>query len=214
MTIYLYSGTPGSGKSLHAAQDMSDYLRCKKLPVVGNFDLNPDTKGYERFTYCGNADMTPSYLVDFAARYWRDHRFREDNILLVLDECQILFNSRDWNSKGSDGKDNARQDWLKFFSQHRKYGYKIIFIAQFDRMIDRQIRALVEYEFKHRKLGNFGWKGKVMTFFTMGELFCCFQEFYGNHERIGSSFMRARKSLYRMYDSYATFERADCAAEG
>lgn len=37
-------------------------------------------------------------------------------------------------------------------------------IAQADRMIDRQIRALIETETKHRKLNNYGFGGMVLTF--------------------------------------------------
>ena len=66
VTIYLYSGTPGSGKSLHAARDIRDYLRCKRLPVIGNFAINPDTKGYDRYTYRPNDVLTPQYLGWFA----------------------------------------------------------------------------------------------------------------------------------------------------
>ena len=38
------------------------------------------------------------------------------------------------------------------FSQHRKLGYRVILIAQFDRMLDRQIRSVLEYEYIHRKV--------------------------------------------------------------
>lgn len=207
MTIYLYSGTPGSGKSLHAARDIRDYLRFKRLPVVGNFCINENTKGFDNYYYRDNSEMTPEYLAWFARNYWLDHRFGEDRILLVLDECQLLFNSRDWAQ-------NDRMAWLEFFSQHRKYGYKVIFIAQFDRMIDRQIRSLVEYEYIHRKLGNFGAKGKIMTLFALGELFVCVKRFYSLNERIGVELFRAHKSLFRLYDSYATFDRTNGGDEG
>ena len=207
VTIYLYSGTPGSGKSLHAARDIRDYLRCKRLPVIGNFAINPDTKGYDRYTYRPNDVLTPQYLVWFAQEYWADHKFGEDRILLVLDECQLLFNSRDWAQQD-------RMAWLEFFSQHRKYGYKVLFIAQFDRMIDRQIRSLIEYEYIHRKLGNFGAKGKIMTLLALGEVFVCVKRFYSLNERIGVEMFRARKSVYRLYDSYATFDRTGGGDEG
>ncbi len=207
MTIYLYSGTPGSGKSLHCARDIRDYLRFKMLPVVANFPINEDTKGFERFTYRDNSEINPEYLAWFAHEYWQDHKFGEDRILLVLDECQLLFNSRDWAQKD-------RMAWLEFFSQHRKYGYKVIFVAQFDRMVDRQIRSLVEYEYIHRKMGNFGWKGKAITLFALGELYVCVKRFYSLSEKIGVEYFRAHKSLFKLYDSYATFDRTGGGDEG
>lgn len=202
MTISLYSGTPGSGKSLHATRRIRNLLLHSKRPVIANYRVNEQTKGYDRFTYCNNMDMTPQFLYDYADFYWgsRAHRFKEDWILLVIDEAQLLFNSREWNR-------NNRMEWLEFFSQHRKYGYEIVFIAQFDRMIDRQIRSLIEYECKHRRLGNFGAKGKALTFLTLGELFVCVNMFYPLNERIGVDFFKAHKSIFRMYDSYTAFER-------
>lgn len=199
MTISLFSGTPGSGKSLHATRRIRNRLNCKK-PVIANYRLSESVKNFDLFTYCDNQSMTPDFLREYAAEYYKEHKFREDHILLVLDEAQLLFNSREWQRTG-------RFDWLEFFSQHRKFGYEIIFVAQFDRMIDRQIRSLVEYEFVHRKMGNFGITGKIITLFTFGELFVCVQRFYPLNERIGVTYFKKSKRIFRMYDSYAAFDR-------
>ena len=41
--IYFYSGTPGSGKSLHVARDIMSKLRRKeKNNVICNFPINTD----------------------------------------------------------------------------------------------------------------------------------------------------------------------------
>lgn len=202
VTIYLYTGTPGSGKSLHTAKLIMQTLRYKKLPVVCNFPINEGTKGYERFSYVDNARLTPQYLYDYAMAYWAGDPVREDYILLVVDEAQLLFNSRDWGQKD-------RMAWIEFLSQHRHYGYKVVFVCQFDRMIDRQIRALVEYEYVHRRLGNFGWKGKAICLLFGGELFVCSKRFYGLKEFIGAEYMRKHKKYFRLYDSYSTFRRVD-----
>ena len=47
-----------------------------------------------------------------------------------------------------------------FFSQHRKLGYRVILVAQFSEMIDKQIRALIEYEYIHRNKGKWVEKGQ------------------------------------------------------
>lgn len=133
--IMLYSGTPGSGKSLHTARDIRDSLGPKRRPVIANFDVNPGTRGYrERFIYKPNNDLTPDFLIKFATDYWKGRKVKEDDILLVIDEAQLVFNSRTWQDKGASSK---RMDWIEFFSQHRHFGYKVVLIAQFDRMIDR-----------------------------------------------------------------------------
>ena len=144
--IKLFSGTPGSGKSLHTAEKIYYALRAGR-PVICNFDINREfVKGRRGrkcdFTYIANDQLSVEFLLSLSTSYFSNHRMREDWILLVLDEAQLLFNAREWGQ-------NGRKEWLSFFSQHRKYGYEIILVAQFDRMLDRQIRSLIEYEFIH-----------------------------------------------------------------
>ena len=38
--ITAYTGVPGGGKSLHAAQDILDSLTKKNVPVIANFNIN------------------------------------------------------------------------------------------------------------------------------------------------------------------------------
>ena len=199
--IYLYSGTPGSGKSLHTARDIRDWLRVKRLPVICNFDVNPQTRNYGRlFHYRPNDQLTPDYLLDFAHRYWKGRRVREDSILLVIDEAQLVFNSRSWNA-------SQRMAWVEFFSQHRHFGYKVVLIAQFDRMIDRQIRCLIEIEVNHRKLANFGLKGLLLSLPFAGRLFIGVGYYYGLREKVSTCFILPRRAYFRLYDSYNRFEQ-------
>lgn len=204
--MYLYSGTPGSGKSLHVARDIRDHLRLKRLPVVANFDISPETKGYsERFTWMPNDRLSPDWLVEFAERYWEGRKVREDSILLVIDEAQLVFNSRTWQDKAGSRR---RMDWIEFFSQHRHFGYKVVLVAQFDRMLDRQIRSLVEIEVSHRKMGNFGLKGLLLSLPFRGRLFLAVSYYYGLRERVGVSWLLPRRAYFRLYDSYSRFRQA------
>ena len=118
----------------------------------------------------------------------------------MLDECQLLFNAREWDAKG-------RKEWLSFFTQHRKYGYDVILVAQFDRMIDRQIRSLIEYEQVHRKVSNFGVWGKLFSLFSLGKLFVAVKVWYPMKERVGAEFFKANKRYYSLYDTYKHFEK-------
>lgn len=202
--ISLYSGTPGSGKSLHCARTIINWSRLG-YPVIGNFTV--DLTKYKRaaYTYCPNDEMTPDFLIRYSRERFGDKTPKEGSILLVIDECQLLFNAREWQQSG-------RAQWLSFFTQHRKLGYDIILIAQFDRMVDRQIRSLIEYEFIHRKMSNFGWQGKIMSLFFGGKTFIAVKMWYPLHERLGAEIFHARKYMYSIYDSYATFDAADQAA--
>ncbi len=197
--LYLYTGTPGSGKSLHVAKVISDHLRYKRLPVVANFDINPETRNYESlFRYAPNNLLRPDLLYSLAADYWKDRPVREDRILLVVDEAQLVFNARSWDARD-------RMAWIEFLSQHRHFGYKCIFVTQHDRMIDRQIRALVETEVKHRQLGNFGMKGKLLALPFGGKLFAAIEYYYGLKERVGMEWIMPRRKYFKMYDSYNRF---------
>lgn len=203
--ISLYSGTPGSGKSLHLAKDIRDRAILGK-PTIANFPTNLQKYKRADFTYCPNDQMTPEFLIQYSRNYFRTHRFKEGAIWCVIDECQIVFNAREWQIAG-------RAAWLSFFTQHRKYGYNIILIAQFDRMIDRQIRSLIEYEFVHRKCSNFGIGGMIFSLIFGGKLFVTVQRWYPLKEKIGADFFRASKKYWSIYDSYATFD-ADAGAAG
>lgn len=200
--IYLYSGTPGSGKSLHTARVI--YYSLKRgFPVIANFEINTDKiRGKKAdFVMRDNDLLTPDFLIEYARNYWNGKTVKEGTLLLVIDECQLMFNAREWNVKG-------RAEWLSFFTQHRKFGYDIILVAQFDRMIDRQIRALIEYEQIHRKVSNFGIKGKALSLCAGGHLFVSVKVWYPMKEKVGSEFFKAHKRYYSLYDTYGMFGSA------
>lgn len=202
--IYLYSGVPGSGKSLHAASDIRFALNRGRA-VLGNFELSAGApvRSLDHFRFYRNNELSPDLLVSFADEWWADsvHRFREDSILLVLDEVQLLFNSRRW-------ADSDRLSWLEFFSQHRKYGYKVILIAQSAKMIDTQFRMLVEEEVNHRRVSSMGFFGFVAACLFLGRLFMQVSYLFQTSERLGMSFFVGRRKDMRMYDSYGRFALA------
>lgn len=198
--IFLYSGTPGSGKSLHQAKDIYWWLK-RGHTCIANFDINVEAiKGNKgHFIYLDNEYLTPETLMKFSFVYFQDHNFHEGSIRLYIDECQIMFNAREWNIQG-------RKEWLKFFTQHRKYGYDIYLVAQFDRMIDRQIRSLIEYEVIHRKASNYGTTGALISLFTGGNLFVAVTVWYPLKERIDSVFFKGNKRYFELYNTLNTFD--------
>ncbi|MEG1709928.1 MAG: zonular occludens toxin domain-containing protein, partial [Acinetobacter sp.] len=219
--IELYTGTPGSGKSLHCAKEI--YTRiCRGKNVIANFDINQSIfKGKRRgtFTYYDNSELSPDLLMKYAVTKHKRNtngHISEGQTLLVIDECQILFNSRDWQAKD-------RMGWATFFTQHRKYGFNIILITQFDRLIDRQIRSLVEYQVIHRKASNFKTIGFFLGLLFKGNIFVAVTQWYGVKERVNSEFFVMRPKYARLYDSYKIFgaqsaggvggPAKDCAAE-
>ena len=200
--ITLYSGTPGAGKSLHLASRLCNRMQHVRAPIIGNFKANfcSIKKPKGDYLYMDNVDLTPERLIWFSQNYsaYKGRHVKEGEILLVIDECQLLFNSRDWGNRD-------RGAWLSFFTQHRKLGYEVILIAQFDRMLDRQIRSLIEYEWVHRKVSNFGVPGKIMSAFCMGKLFVAVKVWYPLKEKVGSEFFTYRKRYSGIYDTFAMF---------
>lgn len=200
--ITLYSGTPGAGKSLHLASRLYHWMQYKNAPIIGNFHCNFSAikKQKGSFLYLDNSELTPERLLWFSKNY-RDYvgrRVREGEILLVIDEAQLLFNSREWVK-------SDRAEWCSFFTQHRKLGYEVVLVAQFDRMLDRQIRSLIEYEWIHRKVSNFGIQGKIMSLFCGGRLFVAVKVWYPLKEKVGSEFFFYKKKFSDIYDTYALF---------
>ena len=198
--IRLYSGTPGSGKSLHNARDVINRSRSGK-PVIGNFPCDLKKYPKAKYTYVPNHQLNPDFLIKYSREYFAGKKIKEGSLLVVIDECQLLFNSRDWQQKG-------RNEWLSFFTQHRKYGYDVTLIAQFDRMIDRQIRGVIEYEYVHRKMSNYGIGGKIMSLLFGGNTFVVVQMWYPLKLKVGSEMVHAKKRLYSIYDTFGTFDTA------
>lgn len=204
--IYLYSGTPGSGKSLHTAGDIYAKLKYGKQIILCNFPINlekfkPESR--KRFFYIDNAQIRPDYLIEFAQKYWEEHpadsvKKVEGKIKLYIDEAQILFNAREWQKTYKDG-------WVKFFSLHRHLGYDIILITQYDRMLDRQIRSLIEYEYVHRKIVNIGIYGQIFNLFAGGGLFYCVKKWYPQKEKVGGEFFKFKRKYDNLYDTHAIF---------
>lgn len=206
MSIYLYSGGVGSGKSLHAAQDIRfELTRRYPRPVLANFPLGSGAPVPEErrslFTHVENVDISADLLTGFADDWWKTHDFAEDHILLVLDEVQLIWNARTWAQRD-------RLSFLEFLSQSRKYGYKVVLIAQNLMMIDNQFRMLVDVDINHRRLGQWGRVGSVLGLLSANRLFARVGYYCvnGKHQqRTGLSWYIARRADMRMYDSYARF---------
>ena len=97
--ITLYSGTPGSGKSLYAAYVIWARLMAGKR-VIGNFAINFDafgrnaSKARTLYTWLDNSEITPELLAAYAKE---NHTIgKESQTLIIIDECSVLFNSRDY----------------------------------------------------------------------------------------------------------------------
>ena len=236
--IYFYTGTPGSGKSLHMASEIYDAM-WKGTNVIANFEINesyfakakhPEKLG--KFIHVSNTEWLTnaytnrvtvdpktgerlkgtippdhytyldglySFALQFHARDWRGN-IKEHQTILVLDECQELFNNRNWAKKD-------RLDWIAFFREHRKYGYDIYLISQDDKVIDKQVRAVLQFKVEHRSVKNYKAGGRLLALLSGGELFVWILSNYqirSRDSRICSEYFTGKK-FYEFYNSYQTF---------
>lgn len=153
----IYTGPRGSGKTAHSVNDAMDKLSYKRHNnVVANFGLKfskrqINKKKYnEKFHFVPNDELTPKKLMELSARNgW----YKEEGCtLLIIDEAGLFFNARDWQVKGKE-----RMEWIDFFVNSRKLGFDPVLIAQNIKMVDRQIRDIIEHNVKHAKLNNLHW---------------------------------------------------------
>lgn len=231
--IYFFTGRPGNGKSLHMAEIIYNSI-LDGVNVISNiqvdehaFDRIRHKEKLGRFIYVDNTDwLTDAYrsrpddkhfsyldgLYGFAENFHRKNprgQITEGQTILVLDECQELFNTRSWNRKD-------RLAWCAFFRIHRHYGYDCYLISQDDRVIDKQIRAILQREVEHRCVNNYKLFGRILGLLSGGKLFVAITRDYSLSgkvaSRMSSRYFRGRKKFYGFYDSYALPSRAESRA--
>lgn len=194
--VYTYTGTPGSGKSLHCAENIIFRLKQGKR-VICNFPINTDMikKKYRKnFYYIPDDTLTPHYLFEFARAYHKEAK--EDQTFLFIDEAQRIY--------PIDRVYLLRKEWEQFFQLHRHYGFCIILITQNMSYINKGIRIQTEYEVKHRKVNNYGFFGLVLTLLHI-PLFCALTYWQGTREKIYSDFFLFRRKYGKLYNTFGNF---------
>jgi hypothetical protein len=166
--ITILQGTLGSGKSATATAMAFEHLKRGGV-VATNFGF-VDGWSYELAKHSIWGLLSDNLRRKNAASHYRRHffvnsleavkkinpkdlaerdlqtvegKYQEGQGLLILDECQLIFNSRKWEKN---------MDWIEFFTQSRKLGWDILLVAHTIDMIDSQIRPLIEFEARFRNL--------------------------------------------------------------
>ncbi|WP_420769198.1 zonular occludens toxin domain-containing protein (plasmid) [Parageobacillus thermoglucosidasius] len=210
--IQLFTGFVGSGKSYNATRiaTMVADAPLGNRWVIANFPikkkkrflsfLRRGEKKYiePRWIYKPNEELTVKFLIEESLR--RGWNKKESSALIVFDEASIPFNARTFQR-------SDRLEWIKFLSQSRKFGYDVIFITQDARMLDKQIRALCEYEVVHKKLNNYVYF-KWLSLFGI-TLFAAVSYWNGLNARYTRgqlSLFIYRKKIAERYDSLRLFD--------
>ena len=199
--INMYLGNPGSGKSLHSASDIRFALQNGQC-VIANFMIKTDLFKMHvesKFIYIQQDKLKyPFRVVKEIFEYRKEH---EGRILILFDECQMLFDNRKW-------KDEGRDEWILFFTHHRKLmGDKgeIILITQREASIDPKIYDLVEYKSYHRKICNYGTFGFILGLLTGDRLHQFITYWAPLKTVVGAQFYLRRKRDCDIYDTSYLF---------
>lgn len=144
--LYLYTGVPGAGKTLHMVSQ-----------------LKKDPQFAERAVYVdGIPDLDPEAIPHYAlpehcnAANW--HTWLPDGAILIVDECQRYWRTRPNGSRVPDA--------VQAMETHRHKGIDIYLLTQDAKKIDSAIRGLIEVHkhFSMSQLGvrrSFEWRNKV-----------------------------------------------------
>ena len=146
-----FAGTPGSGKTYEAVQKILDNLVMGRT-VYTNIDGLADPECLEMIkTCCGLSDLAITRQLHFLEQtqledFWMHI---EPGCLVVLDEVQKIFSSREWQTT----KNNQFASWA---STHRHNGFDVVLITQKVERIDSAVRSLLEWTYVFRKVNFFG----------------------------------------------------------
>ena len=146
-----FAGTPGSGKTYEAVKKILDNLQWGRV-VYTNIDGIMDPSCQEMIkTTCGLSDLAIKKQLHYleesqVPEFWMHV---EPGSLIVLDEVQKVFSSREWQT----AKNNMFASWA---STHRHQGFDLVLISQAVERIDSAVRALYEWTYVFRKMNFFG----------------------------------------------------------
>ncbi|WP_283149405.1 zonular occludens toxin domain-containing protein [Silvimonas soli] len=140
MSIYVVTGTLGSGKSLMTVKQLAEYAREGRR-IAGNFDIDLcHLTGNKRSkaTYSRVPDLPTAADLDVIGNGNTSYD-ESKNGALILDELAVWMNARSFNDPG-------RKELIRWFVHARKKGWDVFFLVQHVGMLDNQIReALCEF---------------------------------------------------------------------
>jgi len=202
--MHIVTGKLGGGKSLYCIKKAKDYL-WEGRKVATNLDIDLSNLMGKR-SKCKTLMRLPDHpsaqnIRDIGQAY--KGKYDESKTgALILDECAVWLNARDWNAQG-------RRDFLDVLVHIRKLRWDCYFIIQDVSMLDKQLRKiLAEHVVIVRRLDRVSVPiismvarlGGIETVLPKAHIA---QIFYGDHQ--GASMVKMETFLGRgLYDAYDT----------
>ncbi len=208
--IAFVTGQPGAGKTFYAVRLMVQALREGKY-VATNVEM---VQGWEdqAARFFSASSLKPGARNRRTVRYRKAayvahglpelSRLRlpgtgESRGIVVLDEAHLWLNTRDW-------RDSDRKQAIAWFTQHRKLGWDVYLISQYAESVDRQVRALAEYEITLRNLKRARFFGVPVS---PVNLFLALWFWNGHHRLLHKREMyRLDRKLASLYETLAVHD--------
>jgi len=134
--ITVIEGRPGQGKTVYGVELIQDGLANKRTFVASNIELffKDNDSRLKRWKYL-NLRTTVSDILSLDLEYIYK-TLKCDRILLVIDECQTIMNSRRWLE--------MPPEFEYFLQQHRHYRFDMVGLTQSIKRADVVMRELVQ----------------------------------------------------------------------
>ncbi len=149
--IIMHDGVPGSGKTYDTVRKIIYALKVGRT-VYTNIDGLDDPLCLEHLS--SQAGLTRDQLNqqlifmtnDQVLCFWT---FAEKGSLIVIDEVQKYFNSKNWSSQ-----DN--KDFSAWADEHRHDGFDLIMMTPNLKKVDSGVRSTMQIRYRYRKVNFFG----------------------------------------------------------
>lgn len=158
--IYAVCGSPGSYKSVHVLEKYiipalkkgravyTNIENISPIHIATFFDLSPID--------CDNLLHILGRVYDDDGKFHEDpnaiRKFYEDvpnNALIVIDEAQNYFSSRDF-------KEQYSKDVISYLTRHRHYGHDVIYITQNIDSVDITFRRNTQLTYRLKRAEHIG----------------------------------------------------------
>jgi zona occludens toxin len=187
MSIYLFEGLQGSGKSFHIVKDIIVPAFHKGRPVYSNIKLNPELIEMGEGLVCQISPLLHEIDGDFIRSLPEQNTEEKgrplDGSIIVIDEIQDYFASTEamWS-----------KSMLGFLAKHRHQHMDIIIGTQDKWNINKVFRNMVKYHWHFDKLDRFGRKNTYRIDY--------FQK--NDEEPYKKTFENFDKKYFDYYESY------------
>lgn len=189
MSVYAITGIPGSGKTLYAIDKwIIPALKAGRYVITNIEGLSIDR-------ICGIYDLDPvsvnvkCKLLDPSDKTACINIWREapNGALLVLDEAQNYYGSRDWDTKEA-------KELIPYLTKHRHLGHDVIIITQSLDSVDVTVRRLVALTYNVKRAENIGLKSAAIVF--------VYDRANIDFAPLGKTLFKYDKTIFRVYASY------------